>query len=75
MRRPCSASVYPLARQWLGKHVPPTMNTHAATEELLDAPFSMQYMSYVISKESRLLVIPRTSCYYGAVHTLLSEPD
>jgi hypothetical protein len=32
--------------QWLGKHVPAATNTHAAIEELLDAPFSMRSVSY-----------------------------
>jgi hypothetical protein len=35
-----------VARQWLGKHVPVTMNTHATTEELLGAPFSVWSMLY-----------------------------
>jgi hypothetical protein len=35
-------------RQWLGKQVPVAMNTHATTEELLDALFSMRSVSYDI---------------------------
>jgi hypothetical protein len=34
-----------VARKWLGKNVTTAMNTHT-TEELLDASFSMQSMSY-----------------------------
>jgi hypothetical protein len=35
-----------VVRQWLGKNVTAAMNTHAIIEELLDASFSMQFMSY-----------------------------
>jgi hypothetical protein len=35
-----------IARQWLNKHVPVPTNSHATTEELLDASFSMQTTSY-----------------------------
>jgi hypothetical protein len=40
--------LYPpvIARQWLGKNVTTAMNTHTAIEELLDASFSMQSLSY-----------------------------
>jgi hypothetical protein len=31
---------------WLGKHIPAAINTHATREELLDALFSMQSVSY-----------------------------
>jgi hypothetical protein len=50
-----------VARQRLGKHVPPATNIHATTEELLDEVFSMQPMSYQIFnmqwKESRRVSI------------------
>jgi hypothetical protein len=36
-----------VARQRLGKHVPATTNTHE-TDELLDAVFSMRFVSYQI---------------------------
>jgi hypothetical protein len=37
-----------IARQWLDKHVPAVTNTYATIEELLDAVFSMQSVSYQI---------------------------
>jgi primase-polymerase (primpol)-like protein len=40
--RPEEASV---ARQWLSKYIPATMNTHATTEELLDVLFYMWFVS------------------------------
>lgn len=53
MRSPCSLcgclSVYvPLtvARQRLGKSIPPATNTHATMEKLLDASFSVLFVSY-----------------------------
>jgi hypothetical protein len=36
----------PVARQRFGKHVSATTNGHARTEELLDAMFSMRFVSY-----------------------------
>jgi hypothetical protein len=36
------------ARQRLGKHLPAATNTHVTIEELLDAEFSMRFMSYQI---------------------------
>jgi hypothetical protein len=40
--------VYPfiVARQWLGRKVTAVTNTHASTEEMLDASFSMWPVSY-----------------------------
>jgi hypothetical protein len=35
-----------VARQWLGRNVTAVTNTHATTEELLDASFSMWPVSY-----------------------------
>jgi hypothetical protein len=46
MRSPCSLYV-PLT-QMLSKHVPAAMNTHATIEELLDALFSMRFVSYQV---------------------------
>jgi hypothetical protein len=37
-----------VVRQLLGKHVPAGRNTHATTEELLDAVLSMRFVSYQI---------------------------
>jgi hypothetical protein len=37
-----------VAMQWLGKHIPMVMNTHATIEELLDAVFSMLSVLYRI---------------------------
>jgi hypothetical protein len=45
-----------IARQWLSKYIPVAMNTHTTIEELLDRVFSVVY---VISKESRQLVLSR----------------
>jgi hypothetical protein len=60
-------SLNPVARQWHGKLVPVALNTHTAIEELLDIVFSMWSMSYqipvisMLQKESRPLILPRTS--------------
>jgi hypothetical protein len=48
-----------VARQRLGRNVTAVTNTHAIIEELLDASFSMWPCRI---KESRRLVLPRTSC-------------
>jgi hypothetical protein len=49
--------VYPpiIARQQLSRNITAAMNTHATINELLDASLS-------ISKESRRLILTRTSC-------------
>jgi hypothetical protein len=41
-----SVPVCVAARQWLGKNVTVVTNTHATTEELLDASFSMRSVTY-----------------------------
>jgi hypothetical protein len=42
-----SVCEHPLvARQWLGKNVAAARNSHATIDELLDASFSVQPMSY-----------------------------
>jgi hypothetical protein len=52
MRLPCcllpSVTVYPhiVARQRLRKNVIAAMNTHGIIENLLDAAFSMRFVSY-----------------------------
>jgi hypothetical protein len=45
---PSRQSVYPfiVARQRLGKNVTAATNAHATTEELLDASFSIRFVSY-----------------------------
>jgi hypothetical protein len=45
-----------VVRQRLGKHVPTATNTHATTEELLDAVFSMSSMSYQVVCSGRKVV-------------------
>jgi hypothetical protein len=57
-------NVYPpnVARQWLGKNVTAAANTHAAIQEL--------FGRIVVSKESRLVVLPRTLfCTFNFFHT------
>jgi hypothetical protein len=49
-----------VARQWLDRNITAVTNTHATIEELLDASFSMWPCRM---KESRRLVLPRTSCF------------
>jgi hypothetical protein len=44
-----------VARQWLSKHMPMAMNTYIGR--------IIFYAVRVISKESRLLVVPRTACF------------
>jgi hypothetical protein len=36
------------AWEWISKNVPAAMNTHTTKEELFDAVFSVQYVSYQI---------------------------
>jgi hypothetical protein len=50
-----------IAGQRLGRNVTAVTNTHAIIEELLDPAFSVFSMRS-LSKESRRLVLPRTSC-------------
>jgi hypothetical protein len=54
MRPPCClcVTVSPLdvARQRLGQHVPAAANTQATIEEILEAVFSVRYVSYRIPK-------------------------
>jgi hypothetical protein len=57
--RPTNHLSYGMA---FGKHIPVPMNTHAIIEELLAALFSVRS---IISKESRWLVLPRTSRKIG----------
>jgi hypothetical protein len=58
-----SVCVSPIvARQRVGENVTATMNTHATVEELSDASFF--YAVRVVSKESRRLVLLRTSCIH-----------
>jgi hypothetical protein len=54
----CIPSV--VAKQRLGKNLIAATNTHATTEEFLTRRF---YAVHVVSKESRRLVLPRTSSY------------
>jgi hypothetical protein len=49
-----------VARQRLGRNVTAVTNTHATIEEFLDASFSVLPVCRI--KESRRLVLPRTSC-------------
>jgi hypothetical protein len=49
-----------IAREWLGKQICMETNARATIDKLLDASFS--YAVCVISKESRRLVLPITSC-------------
>jgi hypothetical protein len=49
-----------VARQRLSRNVTAVTNKHATIEELLDASFLCGPCSI---KESRLLVLPRTSCF------------
>jgi hypothetical protein len=65
-------SVYPciVARQWLGKKVTKATNTRTTIEELLEAPFSMQSVSYarrVGDYFSELLVNLRTAYSTGII--------
>jgi hypothetical protein len=47
-----------IARQWFGKDVTATMNTHTTTQELLDTSFPMRSMlyqeKYVLSSSQNL---------------------
>jgi hypothetical protein len=57
-----SVCLYPpnVARQWLGKHVPAA--TRNNRKNIGGVVF---YAVRVVSKESRRLVLPRTSCWFG----------
>jgi hypothetical protein len=50
-----------VARQRLGRNVTAVKNKHATVEESLDALFFF-IVARVVSKESRRVILPRTSC-------------
>jgi hypothetical protein len=58
-----------VTRQRLSRNVTAVTNTHATIEELLDASFSMWPCRV---KESRRLVLPRTSCYLDEACTCIN---
>jgi hypothetical protein len=56
-----------IARQHLTKHVPAATNIHSTRGKIMDVVFSVRLVSYQIfreqKKESRRLILHRTSCY------------